>query len=189
MIKEKFVKRTATLPKPFFMGDLVLESIEIGRKAPILSNGRLHSIAHHGELVGSIDIFYGGGLSLRISTKITQPVEVPIVVAVRVNKLAGRLLLKIKGPPSDRLWFGFYRLPDYSVDIQPIVSNVAITWSFVQSAILKKVEEALNEFVVLPNMDELPIPPLISGPLFIGERPFELEPIPPIALDLSLIHI
>jgi hypothetical protein len=179
LIRSKWVQRTESLPKPFFMGDLILEDIDIGRSAPIISNGRLHSLRHNGELVGSLDFYYPGGLNLRISTQITSPVTVPIVVAVSVKKLAGRVMVKIKGPPSDRLWFGFYRLPDYDISVDPVVSNVAITWSFVQSAIMKKIEAALLEFVVLPNMTDLAIPPLVSGSLFVGERPFELEPVPP----------
>lgn len=179
LIRSKFIQRTESIPKPFFMGELVLEDVDIGKAAPIISNGRLHSLRHNGELVGSLDFYYPGGLSLRISTQITSPVTVPIVVAVSVKKLAGRVMVKIKGPPSDRLWFGFYRLPDYEISVDPVVSNVAITWSFIQSAIMKKIEAALLEFVVLPNMTDLAIPPLVSGSLFVGERPFELEPVPP----------
>lgn len=179
LIRSKFIQRTENLPRPFFLGELVLEDIDIGRAAPIISNGRLHSLRHNGELVGSLDFYYPGGLNLRISTQITSPVTVPIVVSVSVKELAGRVMLKIKGPPSDRLWFGFYRLPDYDISVDPVVSSVAITWSFVQSAIMKKIEAALLEFVVLPNMSDLAIPPLVSGSLFVGERPFELEPVPP----------
>lgn len=184
LIREKFARRTETIPKPFFIGELVLEEVDIGRRAPIISNGRLHSLSHHGELVGSIDIFYPGGLSLKISTAITSPLLIPIVVSVKVNRLAGRLMLKIKPPPSDRLWFGFYRLPDYDISIEPVVSNVALTWGPIQAAILKKVEEAMLEYVVLPNMDDINLLPLISGPLVLGEPPFEQEqPIPPATIQ------
>lgn len=182
LIREKFIKRTETLPKPFFMGDLVLEEVDIGRNGPIFTDGRLHSVSHHGELVGSLDILYPGGLTMKISTQVTSPVVVPITVSVAVKKLAGRVMLKVKGPPSDRIWFGFYRIPDYEISVEPVVSSVAITWSFVQKAIMKKIEEGLLEYFVLPNMDEILIPPLVSGTLFVGERPFELEPVPPPAI-------
>lgn len=178
LIKERFAKKTATLPRPFFVGDLELEEVCLGRSAPILSNGRVHSVTHHGEWTGSVDVFYGGGLTLKIKTAITSPVHVPVGVNVQVRRLSGRLMLKMKPPPSDRLWYAFYRLPDYDLAIEPVVSSIPITWSFVQSAALKKVEEALLEFVVLPNMDDLNVPPLVLGGLFVGERPFELEPVP-----------
>jgi len=93
-------------------------------------------------------------------------------------------MLKIKPPPSDRLWFGFYRLPDYDISIEPVVSNVALTWGPIQAAILKKVEEAMLEYVVLRNMDDINLLPLISGPLILGEPPFEQEqPVPPATIQ------
>jgi len=182
-IREKFVKRTETLLLPFFLGPLKLDAVDVGRCAPVLGNGRLHSAAHNGELIGSLDISYGGGLTLQISTSVTKPVFVPIVIRVAVKRLSGRVMVKIKGPPSDRLWFGFYRLPDYEIDVEPVVSSVALTWGPIQRAIAGQIEAGLKEFVVLPNMDELPLPPLVSGALFIGERPFELAPVPPVALE------
>lgn len=183
LIREKFVKRTETLPLPFFLGPPALDSVDLGGAAPILGNGQLHSLSHHGELTGSLDVYYPGGLTLQLSLQVTTPVVVPIVVRVAVRRLSGRLMLRVKAPPSDRLWFGFYGMPDYDILVEPVVSTISVTWGPVQRAISARIDDFLREFLVMPNMEEMPLPPLLSGALFLGERPFELASVPPVALQ------
>lgn len=183
LIREKFIKRTETLPLPFFLGPPSLDSVDLGRAAPILGNGQLHSLSHHGELTGSLDIYYPGGLTMQLSLQVTVPVVVPIVVRIAVKRLAGRLMLRVKAPPSDRLWFGFYGMPDYDIVVEPVVSSISVTWGPVQRAISSRIDDFLREFLVMPNMEEIPLPPLLSGALFLGERPFELGSLPPVALQ------
>jgi hypothetical protein len=188
LIRERFDRKVAALPKPAMLGPLVLEELSLGQGIPVLSNGKLHSLSHNHELVGSIDLLYPGGLALRISTSIavTAGIVIPVTVDVVVRRLAGRLMLKIKGPPSDRLWFGFYRLPDYDIHVLPAVSSRALSWNFVQTIIAKQIDDAMREFVVLPNMDDINIPPLLAGSMFVGERPFELGPLPQATIDAVL---
>lgn len=188
LIRERFDRKVAALPKPAMLGPLVLEELSLGQGIPVLSNGKLHSLNHNHELAGSIDLLYPGGLTLRISTSIsvTAGIVIPVTVDVVVKRLAGRLMLKIKGPPSDRLWFGFYRLPDYDIHVLPAVSSRALSWNFVQTIISKQIDDAMREFVVLPNMDDTNIPPLLAGSMFVGERPFELGPLPQATIDAVL---
>lgn len=72
------------------------------------------------------------------------------------------MLLKIKPPPSDRLWLGFYDMPQMELAIEPLVSTRAVKWSLVTSVIEKRINESLEEYLVLPNMEELGLPPLKS---------------------------
>ena len=70
--------------------------------------------------------------------------------------------MKIKPPPSDRLWYGFYEMPKMELSIEPLVSTRAVKWSLVTSVIEKRLNESMEEYFVLPNMEELGLPPMKS---------------------------
>lgn len=187
--RKKFERKAATIPKPFFLGDLVLKSVFAGQSLPMFSRGQLHSVTNEGELLVSIDVMYPGGLRMQIETEIrwdiprVKKIIVPIVMSIHVRRMLGRVLLRIKPPPSDRLWVGFYAPPALEIDIEPVVSSKAITWSVVKTGIMKHIHDTMNDAVVLPNMDDLTIPPLIIGDCYGGEKPFELDYMPPSILS------
>lgn len=183
--RKKFERKAATIPKPFFLGDLVLRSVFVGQSLPMFSRGQLHSVTNLGELLASVDVFYPGGFRMQIETEIrwdipkVKTIVVPIVMSIHVRRMSGRALLRIKPPPSDRLWLGFYTPPVLDMDIEPVVSSKALTWSVVKAGMMKHLHDTMAEFIVLPNMDDLTIPPLIIGDCYGGEKPFELDYLPP----------
>ncbi|PJF19071.1 hypothetical protein PSACC_01116 [Paramicrosporidium saccamoebae] len=192
--RKKFERKAATMPKPFFLGDLVLKSVLAGQSMPMFSRGQLHSVTNQGELLVSVDVLYPGGFRMQIETEIkwdiprVKTIIVPIVMSIHVRRLAGRALIRIKPPPSDRLWLGFYAPPQLEVDIEPVVSAKAITWSVIKTAMMKHMQDTMAEFVVLPNMDDFNIPPLIIGDCYGGEKPFELDYIPPSLMSETQKH-
>lgn len=107
-----------------------------------------------------------------------RPLVVPIVLALCVRELSGRVMIRVKPPPSDRIWYGFYRLPKLSLTVEPVVSARAITWSLIHTLIMKRIHEALHETIVLPNMDDIAAPPLVYGELYAGEKPYDADRIP-----------
>lgn len=187
--RKKFERKAATIPKPFFLGDLVLKSVFAGQSLPMFSRGQLHSVTNEGELLVSVDIMYPGGFRMQIETEIrweipkVKTIVVPIVMSIHVRRMTGRVLLRIKPPPSDRLWVGFYAPPALDIDMEPVVSSKAITWSVVKAGIMKHIYDTMTDVIVLPNMDDLTIPPLIIGDCYGGEKPFELDYLPPSLLS------
>lgn len=183
--RKKFERKAATAPKPFFVGDLILKSVFAGQSLPMFSRGQLHSVTNQGELLVSVDVFYPGGFRMQIETEIrwdipkVKTIIVPVVMSIHVRRMSGRALLRIKPPPSDRLWIGFYAPPLLEIDIEPVVSSKALTWSVIKMGIMKHIHDTMAEFIVLPNMDDLTIPPLIIGDCYGGEKPFELDYLPP----------
>lgn len=192
--RTKFDRKAATMPKPFFLGDLNLKSVFAGQSLPLFSRGQLHSVTNQGELLVSVDIMYPGGFRLQVATEIkwdipkVKTIIVPIIMSIHVRRLTGRALIRIKPPPSDRIWLGFYNQPQLEVDIEPVVSTKAITWSVVKMGILKHLQDTMAEYVVLPNMDDFNIPPLIIGDCYGGEKPFELDYIPPTLMSEARKH-
>jgi hypothetical protein len=70
--------------------------------------------------------------------------------------MAGKLLLKVKPPPTNRFWVGFYQMPQMEWEVAPIVSDKQIRFSMVTNAIQSKIREFIAENIVLPNMDDFP---------------------------------
>jgi hypothetical protein len=87
-----------------------------------------------------------------------KPITVPIVVAVKIKRFSARVLLKIKPFwETNRIWFGFYRQPELKLELEcePIISNKLIKIQMVNQVIEKRVKDALEAYLMLPNMDDL----------------------------------
>jgi hypothetical protein len=68
-------------------------------------------------------------------------------------------LLKLKPPPTNRIWWGFYAPgPKLSLTISPTVSDTSLNFSVIQQAIDRKINDVIKETIVLPNMDDLVLP-------------------------------
>lgn len=177
-IRKKFERKTSRMTLPFFVSPITLKEVLIGQSLPLLSHGHLHSVQEEGEVLFSANMHYPGGFRLQISTEIAweipslNKITVPVVMSIHVRRLAGRMLFRIKAPPSDRLWIAFYRPPELQIDLEPMISDTVITWSIVKNAIMKIIRDDMQKSIVLPNMDDLTLPPLIIGDEFAGELPF-----------------
>lgn len=184
--RAKFERKIKSSPRPFFLGKVEMTGFNPGQSLPMFSQGQLHSVTQQGEILASVNIFYPGGFRLQVATDLrwsipgmNKTMVIPVVMSIYVKRISGRILLRIKPPPSDRLWIGFYSPPYLDIDIEPVISSRVITWSLVKSALLHFAREQMVEYVVLPNMDDISLPPLVIGDCFGGERPFELDYIPP----------
>jgi hypothetical protein len=163
-ILNKLNRKTSRLRKPFFVGDILVKEVTIGDSLPLISKCQLHSFEPSGEVNVSCDLLYTGGFRVQVETtaKIDipkmKPIIIPLVLAIIVKRVYGRVLLRIKPPPTDRIWIGFYGLPEMDLKIEPIVSTRSINFSMVHSIIYKRIEDVVLEFLVLPTMDDWVIP-------------------------------
>ncbi len=196
LLRARIERRLAAAPRSLFLGPLVLRDVSPGDALPVLSNARLHSLSASGELSMGVDVEYGGGFGVRVATEVHlagtdgapgaraswlssalsvvraaalpagAALSVPVELGVRVRRLAGRLELRIKAPPSDRLWLGFHGMPAVELDVAPLVLHATqrVSWSVVHAAVMRGVRDALLEFAVLPNMEDVALPPMAFGP-------------------------
>lgn len=189
LFRIKFERKAASAPRPFFVGRINLENVNLGSSLPMISNGQLHSVGLDGEVLASVEIFYPGGFQLTISSDLKleipklKPLIVPVAMSVQIRRFSGKAMLRIKAPPTDRIWIGFYSQPQLEIDVEPVVATTAITWTVIKTALLRHLNQEIAENLVLPNMDDLAIPPLVVGDLFGGEKPFELDYLPPSAIE------
>ncbi len=113
-IVSKMMKKINRVKTPGFLGDIKVEEVDVGRRAPGFSRPMLKALTNEGEASMEIAIHYVGEIRITISTTLTlslgsrfKPYNIPIVLAVVLRSLEGNLLLHVKRPPSNRLWFGF----------------------------------------------------------------------------------
>ncbi|KAH8301239.1 hypothetical protein KR018_009218, partial [Drosophila ironensis] len=88
-----------------------------------------------------------------------------IKLRVDLKGLVARGTLNIPPPPSDRVWASFRGPPRLWISTKPQVGDKSVDWSIVTNVIENKLCEAVNKFLVYPNMVDFSIP-FLSYPNF-----------------------
>jgi hypothetical protein len=147
---KKITKKIARVNRPAFLSDIKVQRVVVGTQAPVFTHPRLKELSPTGDFSADINVAYNGGFRIEIATVATlqlgsrfKPRQVSLSMAVTIKKLEGKLLLKIKNPPSNRLWMGFYETPVMDLTIEPIVSSRQITYTMVLRAIENRIREAV----------------------------------------------
>ncbi|CAG8642868.1 6707_t:CDS:2 [Acaulospora morrowiae] len=187
----KLVKKVKKVKKPNFLSDILIKSVEVGDGVPYITNPRLVDLNANGELNVELNLDYSGGFRVEIETEATisvtrlKPIKFPLVLAVVLRGLQGKMLLRIKAPPTNRIWLGFYEMPKLDLLIEPIVSETQLKFSLITNAIESKIHEMIMDSLVLPNMDDTPF--FVSfGKGGVFEEPEsqgdEVETVPPVSV-------
>lgn len=146
---------------PGFLDDLQIRRIEVGHSAPFLTNPRLERFSPEGDLDVIFNFSYQGGCVIEIATKLFLNItgfkqrEFDVILKIKVKKINGDILVHMKKQPSNRFWYGFTKSPEMELDIEPVFSSRALTYSIVTNIIQAKFREALNQSLVLPFMDNI----------------------------------
>lgn len=149
----KITKKIARVNRPAFLSDIKVQKVVVGTQAPVFTLPRLKELSAAGEFAADVNVAYNGGFRMEIATVATlqlgsrfKPRQVSLSLAVTIKKLEGKLLLRMKKPPSNRLWVGFYEAPTMDLAIEPIVSSRQITYTMVLRAIESRIREAVCLF-------------------------------------------
>jgi len=163
IIRAKITKKIDRAPKPNFITSLRLEDIDMGHSAPNIVNPRLKEMGVDGTLILEADIKYSGHFRVVVAAVARlelgthfKPRSVNLVLAGVLKKMEGHLLIKVKPPPSNRLWISFEVMPKLDLSIEPIVSSKQITYGIVLRAIESRIREVMSETIVSPNWDDIP---------------------------------
>ena len=158
---------------------MVLHSIDLGPGLPILSNATLFEMTPDGSVDVDVDLEYQGGftLTVKIKTSMSLPgtsLELPATAVITVKRLSGRLRIHVSPPPCERFWIGFHELPVTDVHAETeiaIIDSTSASIPKIANSIIKKLKadltkvivnklkaDILGEKMVLPNMDDFPLP-------------------------------
>jgi hypothetical protein len=162
-IRAKLTKKIARVKRPSFLSNITIQRIDTGESAPYITNPRLKDLTVEGECCMEADVRYTGNFRLEVAATARIELgsrlkarEVGLVLAVVLRKLEGHVLLKIKPPPSNRVWFSFQSMPKMEMTIEPIVSSRQITYTVILRQIENRIKEVIAETLVLPFWDDIP---------------------------------
>ncbi|KAJ8116656.1 hypothetical protein ONZ43_g4394 [Nemania bipapillata] len=162
-ITEKLTKKISRVKRPSFLTRVAIQGISTGDSAPYITNPRLKDLSVEGECVMEADLKYTGNFRLEVAATARIDLgprfkarEVNLILAVVLKKLEGHIFLKVKPPPSNRMWFCFQSMPKMEMTIEPIVSSRQITYTVILRQIENRIKEVVAETLVLPFWDDTP---------------------------------
>ncbi|KAI8390811.1 uncharacterized protein BYT42DRAFT_170798 [Radiomyces spectabilis] len=164
--ENKIIRKVQKVKRPNVLDEIHIQTVDVGQAIPYITQPKLLSLSLQGDLILEANIEYAGGLAVVIETGFhwsyssrLKPIRVNLVLSVMLKKLRGKFMIKIKPPPTNRCWIGFYEMPYMEWEITPIVSDKEIKLNMVTNAIESKIREVISENIVLPNMDDFPFWP------------------------------
>ena len=163
LIRSKLARKLSRVQKPSFLGLVNIQEVDMGDCIPIFTNPKLKELTIDGTLVLETDVKYTGNFRLQVATVAKLDLgtrfkvrEVNLVLAGLLKDLEGQMLLKIKPPPSNRVWITFTTMPKMNISVEPIVSSRHITYGLILRIIENRIREVVNETMVYPNWDDTP---------------------------------
>ncbi|KAI8329714.1 hypothetical protein BC941DRAFT_442222, partial [Chlamydoabsidia padenii] len=94
--------------------------------------------------------------SATVATDSTGAGSLPVILSIKLRRFSGKVIFKVKPPPSGRVWVAFESVPHMEWQVTPIVLDKQIKWSLVTNMIQAKIEEMVMESLVMPNMEDFP---------------------------------
>ncbi|KAG4440619.1 hypothetical protein IFR05_003900 [Cadophora sp. M221] len=183
-VRAKITKKISRVKTPSFLSKISLRHIDMGEAAPVITNPRLKDLTVDGELVVEADVKYSGNFRIEVAATARIDLgsrfkarEVNLLLAVVLKRIEGHMLVRIKPPPSNRLWMSFQTMPKIDMSIEPIVSSRQITYTLILRQIENRIKEVVAESLVFPNWDDSPFynseDKLWRGGIWTDDRPPE----------------
>ncbi|KAL2650383.1 hypothetical protein R1flu_018511 [Riccia fluitans] len=92
------------------------------------------------------------GMMSRVAEQVSQ---VPLALTIKVVQLKGTLQVRVKPPPSDRLWFSFTRMPTLELVPEPCIGDHKINSGPLGAFIVNQIKILLRETMVFPQFEDL----------------------------------
>ncbi|XP_075162375.1 uncharacterized protein LOC142235042 isoform X2 [Haematobia irritans] len=102
--------------------------------------------------------FFQYATELSYVQKAMENMSTTITLGIDLHGLVSRVTVNIPPPPSDRVWLAFRAPPRLWLTAKPTVGDKSVDWSIVTNVIEGKLCEAVNKYLVYPNMVDLTLP-------------------------------
>lgn len=160
-LHRKVTSKLERVKRPSYLGPIEVRRISPGSAVPHFSRMRVRELSAEGNLVVEANVRYAGGVAVEIATKASLALgsrfnpDISLVLAVALRSLEGKLVLKIKPPPSNRIWYAFEAMPSMALQIEPVVSSKQVKLKYITNQIENRIREVFKETMVLPFMDDI----------------------------------
>ncbi|VEU23731.1 DEKNAAC104920 [Brettanomyces naardenensis] len=161
-IKRRVDEKLRRIRTPGFLDELQIGKIDVGNSAPFITYPELKSLSPEGKMDLEMVVDYAGGLTVEVSTKVFLNLgthfrqrEFDVNLKVILRRLHGKVLVRMKPLPSNRIWYSFTSSPEMDLDIEPVVSSRTINYNLVTKMIERRFKDAVKASLVYPFMDDI----------------------------------